>query len=25
MRDDEPGAQGPDSGDAPRPAGPPRR
>ncbi|RZE86680.1 DUF881 domain-containing protein [Streptomyces albidoflavus] len=25
MRDDEPGAKGPDSGDAPRPAGPPRR
>ncbi|MFF8564376.1 DUF881 domain-containing protein [Streptomyces albidoflavus] len=25
MRDDEPGAQGPDSGDDPRPAGPPRR
>ncbi|OWA02223.1 hypothetical protein B9W68_27415 [Streptomyces sp. CS227] len=25
MRDDEPGVQGPDSGDAPRPAGPPRR
>ncbi|WP_251142047.1 acyltransferase [Streptomyces sp. McG2] len=25
MRDDEPGAQGPDSGDAPRPSGPPRR
>ncbi|RZE89014.1 DUF881 domain-containing protein [Streptomyces sp. SCA2-2] len=25
MRDDEPGPQGPDSGGAPRPAGPPRR
>ncbi|MGF2210179.1 DUF881 domain-containing protein [Streptomyces albidoflavus] len=25
MRDDEPGAQGPDSGDAPRRSGPPRR